>query len=124
MQEYDGVPSNTKAKNLSKYANHLKIFDKYNTKETTVDVFKDLEPEKETTLNKLKECLDRMTKILHDDFGDKVRLLKGSMTKVTQLQDNTFEVLTDSPNNPVLKCRLLFLCLGAILRPVEARPDL
>lgn len=54
MNYYDGVPSNTKAKNLSKYAKHLTIFDKYNTEETTVDVFQYLDPEKETTLNKLK----------------------------------------------------------------------
>lgn len=26
MKRYDGIPSNTKAKNLSKYATHLKIF--------------------------------------------------------------------------------------------------
>lgn len=44
MKIYDGIPSNTKAKNLSKYAKHLTIFDKYNTLETTVDVFSKLEP--------------------------------------------------------------------------------
>lgn len=29
MKTYDGIPSNTKAKNLSKYAQHLPLFSKY-----------------------------------------------------------------------------------------------
>ena len=76
MQYYDGIPSNTKAKNLAKYATHLRIFDSYTDEDTLVNVFAKLDPEKETSLNLLKVCLDRMTKIYNENFNEVVTVVK------------------------------------------------